>query len=590
MSEENRNGQVAEFDYIVIGGGSAGCVVTHRLVHAGHRVLLLEAGPPDNSFFVQTPATFVRVIGTKRTWVYETEPQPHAAGRRMYVPQGRTLGGGSSVNAMVYIRGTPADYDAWRDAGCDGWGWDDVLPFFRRAERNQRLAGPLHGVDGPLHVSDTRFRHPLSLAFVKGAQEFGLPYNDDFNGASQAGVGFYQTTTFDGRRGSTAATYLAAVKHSPRLTIETEAFVTQIVFDSGAAAGVRYVAHDGKKRLARARAEIVLSAGALASPKLLMLSGIGPASQLRQHGIAVVHDAPQVGLNFQDHLELSLYGRTREPISLAGQDRGLNALRHGLQYTLFHTGLLTSNVVESGGFADTAGSGRPDVQFHVLPVLVGDVGREPLAGHGISINPCFLRPKSRGTVRLRSADPHAPILFDGNFLSHPDDYSTLVRGFEMARDILRMPSMTKVIAGEMLPSHGGRFDLDTYVRSHAKTVYHPSGTCRMGGDSESVVDPQLRVRGVRGLRICDASVMPALVSGNTNAPTIMIAERCAQFMLSPADTAASAGAGRSASRPPSEAHSAPIENQPADSLLRDRSRAPSHGLSQTVRPDDAQPI
>ncbi|WP_255246745.1 GMC family oxidoreductase, partial [Burkholderia pseudomallei] len=209
MSAANQNGST-EFDYIVIGGGSAGCVFTHRLVSAGHRVLLLEAGPPDNSFFVHTPATFVRVIGTKRTWVYETEPQAHAAGRRMYVPQGRTLGGGSSVNAMVYIRGTPADYDGWRDAGCDGWGWDDVLPFFRRAEHNHRLAGPLHGVDGPLHVSDSRFRHPLSHAFVQGAQEFGLPYNDDFNGASQAGVGFYQTTTFEGRRGSTAATYLAA--------------------------------------------------------------------------------------------------------------------------------------------------------------------------------------------------------------------------------------------------------------------------------------------------------------------------------------------------------------------------------------------
>ncbi|AJY44220.1 MULTISPECIES: GMC family oxidoreductase N-terminal domain-containing protein [Burkholderia] len=533
MSAATPNGST-EFDYIVIGGGSAGCVVTHRLVHAGHRVLLLEAGPPDNSFFVRTPATFVRVIGTKRTWIYETEPQAHAAGRRMHVPQGRTLGGGSSVNAMVYIRGTPADYDGWRDAGCDGWGWDDVLPFFRRAEHNHRLAGPLHGADGPLHVSDTRFRHPLSQAFVQGAQEFGLPYNDDFNGASQAGVGFYQTTTFEGRRGSTAATYLADVRRNPLLTVETDAFVTRIVFENGVAAGVRYRLRGGEERLVRARAEIVLSAGALASPKLLMLSGVGPAEQLQRHGIPVVHDAPEVGLNFQDHLEVSLYGRAREPVSLAGQDRGLNALRHGIQYALFRTGLLTSNVVESGGFVDTAQGGRPDVQFHVLPVLVGDVGREPLEGHGISINPCFLRPKSRGTVRLRSADPLAPILFDGNFLSHPDDFATLVRGLSLAREIMRTPSMSKAIAGEMLPAEGGRVDLAAYVRSHAKTVYHPSGTCRMGGDPASVVDSQLRVRGVGGLRICDASVMPSLVSGNTNAPTIMIAERCAEFMLPPA--------------------------------------------------------
>ncbi|MBO7826208.1 GMC family oxidoreductase [Burkholderia pseudomallei] len=554
MSAANQNGST-EFDYIVIGGGSAGCVVTHRLVSAGHRVLLLEAGPPDNSFFVHTPATFVRVIGTKRTWVYETEPQAHAAGRRMYVPQGRTLGGGSSVNAMVYIRGTPADYDGWRDAGCDGWGWDDVLPFFRRAEHNHRLAGPLHGVDGPLHVSDSRFRHPLSHAFVQGAQEFGLPYNDDFNGASQAGVGFYQTTTFEGRRGSTAATYLAAVKRDPLLTTETDAFVTRIVFENGAAVGVRYQARDGEERIARARAEIVLCAGALASPKLLMLSGVGPAEQLLQHGIPVVHDSPEVGLNFQDHLEVSLYGRAREPVSLAGQDRGLNALRHGIQYTLFHTGLLTSNVVESGGFVDTANGGRPDVQFHVLPVLVGNVGREPLAGHGISINPCFLRPKSRGTVRLRSADPHAPILFDGNFLSHPDDFAALMRGLSLAREIMRMPSMSKAIAGEMLPTDGGRVDLDAYVRSHAKTVYHPSGTCRMGGDPDSVVDAQLRVRGVGGLRICDASVMPSLVSGNTNAPTIMIAERCAEFMLSPAlAPTARAGASTPQAAPQDASH------------------------------------
>lgn len=530
------HGDGKAYDYIVIGGGSAGCVVTHRLVEAGHRVLLLEAGPPDNSIFIHTPATFVRVIGTRRTWIYETEPQAHAAGRRMSVPQGRTLGGGSSVNAMVYIRGTPADYDGWRDAGCAGWGWADVLPFFRRAERNQRLAGPLHGVDGPLAVSDTPYRHPLSQAFVRGAQELGFAYNDDFNGAGQAGVGFYQTTTFDGRRGSTAATYLAAVRGDPKLTVETDACVTRIVFERGAAVGVQY-RRGGVEHTVRAQREIVLSAGALASPKLLMLSGIGPAGQLLEQGIPVVHDAPDVGRHFQDHLEVSLYGRTRRPISLLGQDRGWNALRHGAQYGLFHTGLLTSNVVESGGFFDTGGSGRPDVQFHVLPVLVGDVGRAPLDGHGISLNPCFLRPKSRGVVRLRSADPQAPVRFDGQFLSHPDDFATLRRGLDLAREILRAPSMTKLISAELLPA-GTRTDLDAYVREHAKTVYHPAGTCRMGGDADAVVDPELRVRGVRGLRICDASVMPSLVSGNTNAPTIMIAERCADFLLAPASRAA----------------------------------------------------
>lgn len=532
MATRYRAGE--EFDYIVIGGGSAGCVVTNRLVSAGHRVLLLEAGPPDNTPYIHTPATFVRVIGTKRTWVYETEPQAAAAGRTMYVPQGRTLGGGSSVNAMVYIRGTPADYDGWRDNGCPGWGWSDVLPAFRRAERNQRLAGPLHGTDGPLAVSDIPYRHPLSLAFIKGAQEAGLPYNDDFNGMTQAGVGFYQTTTFGGRRGSTAATYLAAVRHNPLLTVETDCHVTRILFENGAAAGVEYLSGNGAPATARASHEIVLTAGALASPKILMLSGVGPADPLQALGIPVVYDAPEVGEHFQDHLEVSVYGRTREPISLAGQDRGLNALRHGAEYALFKSGLLTSNVVESGGFFDTGATGRPDVQFHVLPVLAGDIDRAPLAGHGISLNPCFLRPKSRGTVRLASADPRAPIRFQANYLSHADDVQTLMRGVRLARQILRTPAMSQLIESELLPGAAAELsdaELESYVRNHAKTVYHPAGTCRMGGDGTSVVDPQLRVRGVRGLRVCDASVMPTLISGNTNAPTIMIAERCAEFML-----------------------------------------------------------
>ena len=522
------------FDYIVIGGGSAGCVVANRLVTAGYRVLLLEAGPADNTPLIHIPATFVRVLGTQRTWVYETAPQTAAAGRRMYVPQGRTLGGGSSVNAMVYIRGTPADYDGWRDGGCPGWGWNEVLPVFRRAERNQRLAGPLHGTEGLLAVSDGSYRHPLSLGFVQGAQELGMPYNDDFNGATQAGVGFYQTTTLHGRRASTAATYLAAVRDDSRLTVASDCHVTRILFENGVAVGVRYLLGNGTEVTALAKREIVLTAGALASPKILMLSGIGPADQLLALGIPVVHDAPEVGEHFQDHLEVSVYGRTREPISLAGQDRGWHALRHGAEYALFKSGLLTSNVVESGGFFDTVGSGRPDVQFHVLPVLAGDSDREPLAGHGISLNPCFLRPKSRGTVSLGSTDPLAPIHFQANYLSHPDDVQTLMRGVRLARRILRAPALAKLIESELLPSAAAELsdaELESYVRRYAKTVYHPAGTCRMGGDERAVVDPQLQVRGVRGLRICDASVMPTLISGNTNAPTIMIAERCADFML-----------------------------------------------------------
>ena len=523
------------FDFIVVGAGSAGCVMASRLVSAGHSVLLLEAGPGDNSKFIHMPAAFVRVIGTERTWVYETEPQPHAMGRKMFVPQGRTTGGSSSVNAMVYIRGTAADYDDWAAAGCAGWGWTDVLPVFKRAERNMRLAGPLHGTEGLLPVSDTRYRHALSLAFVKAAQESGLPYNDDFNGATQAGVGFYQTTTFEGQRASTAATYLAAVRHSPKLTLQNNAHVLCVTVANGAASGVKYRLDNGKTITATAQREVVLTAGALASPKLLQVSGIGPADLLQRIGVPVVKHLPGVGENFQDHLEITTHGQCREPLSLLGQDKGLTALKHGLQWELFKTGLLTSNVVESGGFVDTTGSGRPDIQFHVLPVMVGDVGREPPAGHGISINPCFLRPKSRGRVQARDANSLTSVAFDAGCFDDAADLDTLVRGLQLARRIMRAPSLQKIISTELRPGSQAEMPIDElaqFCRQYAKTVYHPVGTCKMGTGADAVVDLQLQVHGVRRLRVCDASVMPTIVSGNTNAPTIMIAERCADFVLS----------------------------------------------------------
>ncbi len=521
-------------DYIVVGAGSAGCVIAHRLVNAGHTVLVLEAGPTDGIKFVRMPATFVRVIGTERSWIYETEPQPHASNRKMFVPQGRMTGGGSSLNAMIYVRGAAADYDEWERAGATGWGWRDVLPAFLRAENNERLSGVLHGTEGPLRVSDTRYRHPLSLAFLKGAQEVGLPYNDDFNGGRQDGVGFYQTTTIEGARGSTAATYLAAVSNDPKLVLRNGAHVLRVTFDGPRATGVVYRMPNGESMTALARREVVLTAGALSTPKLLQVSGVGPAEHLRDIGVPVVRDAPGVGENYQDHLEVIVHGRCREPISLLGQDKGLAALKHGLQWELFKTGLLTSNVVECGGFVDTLGSGRPDIQFHVLPVLVGDVDRPMPEVHGISIDPCFLRPKSRGRLRAASADAMQPPTFDGGYLSAQEDVDTLVRGLKLARRIVRAPSMRKVIEEELYPGPQQDMpdaELEQFVRRYAKTVYHPVGTCRMGSDEGAVVDPQLRVRGVQGLRVCDASVMPTICSGNTNAPTIMIAERGAEFML-----------------------------------------------------------
>ena len=528
MTEQQR------YDYVVAGAGSAGCVMANRLVRAGHRVLLLEAGPHDRLKFVHIPATFVRVIGTERSWVYETEPQAGANGRKMFVPQGRMTGGSSSINAMVYIRGAAADYDEWAAAGCTGWGWSQVLPAFKRAESNTRLSAPFHGIDGPLRVSDTRHRHPLSLAFLKGAQEVGLKYNEDFNGASQEGVGFYQTTTIDGRRGSTAATYLAAVGGDSRLRVVNGAHVLRVLIKDGVATGVEYRLSNGQIATAIAEREVVLTAGALSTPKLLQVSGVGPAALLQKLGVPVHKDLPGVGENYQDHLEIIAHGKCREPISLFGQDRGLKALRHGVQWQLFRSGLLSSNVVECGGFVDTLGSGRPDLQFHVLPVLAGDVDRPMPELHGISIDPCFLRPKSRGRLMARSANAMDPADFDGGYLSEQADVDTLVRGLKLARRIMRAPSMAKVVSQELYPGPQDHFEdaeLEQFVRQYAKTVYHPVGTCKMGSDPMAVVDPTLRVHGIDRLRVCDASVMPTITSGNTNAPTIMIAERCADFML-----------------------------------------------------------
>lgn len=522
-------------DYIVVGGGSAGCVITHRLIKAGKRVVLLEDGPADDTMYIKMPATFIRVIESERSVIYQSEPQPEAGNRRTYVPQGRTLGGGSSLNAMVYIRGQKEDYEEWEKMGCDGWGWDKVLETFKKAENHMRLSGPYHGNSGPLKVSDTRFRHPLSLAFVKAAQQTGLSYNDDFNGADQLGTGFYHTTTFNGQRGSTAATYLAEVKDSPNLEIRTGCYVSKILFDQNKrASGVELIDKSGQTSTLNVTQEVILAAGALSTPKILMLSGVGPKDNLEEHGVPVLHESPQIGQNYQDHLEVSIYGRTKAPISLLGQDQGMAALKHGIQWTLYRQGLLTSNVVESGGFVDTSNCGRADIQFHVLPTLVGDVDREPIEGHGISINPCFLRPKSRGFARLKSSNPKDPLYFESGALKEQEDVDTLVRGVKLARKILRAPALADIIDHELRPAREENVSdevIEKHVRSHAKTVYHPVGTCRMGSDPDAVVNTSLQVNGISGVRVCDASVMPNIVSGNTNAPTIMIAERCAEFIL-----------------------------------------------------------
>ncbi|KAA3509811.1 FAD-binding protein [Agrobacterium vitis] len=523
-----------EFDYIVIGGGSAGCVAAARLSeNPKNRVLLIEGGQQDTEKFIHIPATFFKVLEKGRDVnFYTSEPDKGLNGRVNVVPQGNVIGGSSSLNAMIYVRGQKQDYDSWAQMGCRSWSYDHVLPVFRDLEGNQRLSGDYHGADGPLKVSDRRFGHPLSWAFIRAAQEVGLKYNEDFNGEDQDGVGFYQATTYNGRRWSAAQAFLRDAENRANLTIMTKTKVDKILFDGRTAKGV--LLSTGETILAKG--EIVLSAGAIASPKILQLSGIGEASHLKSHGIEVLVDLPGVGENYQDHLEATVQAEVKDPISMFGQDKGLAAASHMLQYLLTKTGLLTSTVVESGGFVDTSGTGQPDVQFHVLPSFNGFAERETVPGHGISIGPCFLRPQSRGTVKLRSANPKDSALFNANSFSNPADLETLVRGVELAIKITEAPSLAKLIKRRVLPAPGIEKDpaaLRDYIRTVSKTVFHPSCTCKMGAadDRMAVVSEDLKVRGVDKLRVADASIMPTLVSGNTNAPTIMIGERVSRFIL-----------------------------------------------------------
>ncbi|SFN03343.1 GMC family oxidoreductase [Variovorax sp. OV329] len=534
------------YDYIIVGAGSAGCALAGRLADGGtHSVALLEAGPHDRSPMVTTPVALAYTAAQRgvRNYAFRTERQATMNQRRGFQPRGRGLGGSSSINGMVYIRGTPGDYDAWAALGCEGWAWQDVLPYFRRSERNERLgAHPLHGADGPLNVADLRTPNPFSKSFIEAAKAAGHPANDDFNGAVQEGVGLFQVTQKNGERWNAARAYLHGERDADmglgggraNLEVLPGCQVQRVVFEGRRAVGVALV-RDGQEELLRARREVILSAGAFGSPQLLMLSGIGPAAHLQDMGIAPIHDSPGVGGNLQEHVDVVLAERltTAELFGMSVRG-GLRMTLEMGRYLRSRKGMWSSNLAEAGAFLKSRPElAEPDLQLHFIPALVD---RRERFGHGYSCHVCVLRPKSRGQLRLGSADPARAPAIDLNMLSDPQDMETLVAGTRIVKRILEQKPLARFGAR---PMHHGQLRADgsddeairELIRAKADTAYHPVGTCRMGGDADSVVDPQLKVRGVEGLRVVDASVMPLLVGGNTNAPTIMIAEKAADLIL-----------------------------------------------------------
>ncbi|WP_445287510.1 GMC family oxidoreductase [Variovorax atrisoli] len=541
-----------EFDYIVVGAGSAGCVLAGRLSEdPATRVLLLEAGPADRSLWIHLPIGYGKTMWSPTyNWRFETDPDPNMNGRRIYWPRGKTLGGSSSINGLIYIRGQREDYDHWAALGNPGWSYDEVLPYFIRSEGNQRGGDSFHGGEGPLRVSDITAKHELIEAFIDGAGQTGVPRTDDFNGAEQEGAGYYQLTTHRGWRCSTAKAYLTpAVKRRPNLRIETEAMAGRLLFDGTRAAGVTY-RQGGELKTAHCRGEVLLSAGSLQSPQLLQLSGIGPRALLDRFGIPVQHELPGVGENLQDHLQIRLGYECSKPITTNDQlNSWFGQMGMGLEWLLHRTGPLAVGINQGGCFMralkDAEGrpvAATPDIQFHVATLSADMAGGKVHPYSGFTMSVCQLRPESRGHVRIRSLDAAEPPEMQPNYLSTELDRATTVAGVKAARAIADSPAMRPYVKREVKPGPGAVSDADLleFCRNNGATIFHPTGTCRMGSDALAVIDARLRVHGVAGLRVIDCSAMPTLVSGNTNAPAVMMAEKAVDLIREDARAAAAA--------------------------------------------------
>ena len=532
------------FDYIIVGAGSAGCVLAARLSEdPATKVLLLEAGPKDDSVWIHLPIGYGKTMWSKTyNWCFETDPDPNMNGRRIYWPRGKTLGGSSSINGLIYIRGQHEDYDHWAALGNTGWSHADVLPYFVKSEGNLRGAMPGHGTDGPLKVSDIGAQHELIEAFIGGAQQIGpssVPRTDDFNGARQEGAGYFQLNTAHGLRCSTAKAYLKPARNRPNLKVETEAFAAGVIFEGQRAVGVRY-RQGGVMKEARCRAEVLLCAGAIQSPQLLQLSGIGPRALLAEHGIPVVLDAPNVGENLQDHLQIRLTYECTKPITTNDQlNSWWGQARIGMQWLRSRTGPLAVGINQGGCFLralqgpdGTPVQSTPDIQFHVATLSADMAGGKVHPFSGFTMSVCQLRPESRGHIRIRSTDPFVPPSMQPNYLDTELDRQTAVAGVKAARAIAASPAMRPYVKREVKPGPDAADDaaLLEFCRNNGATIFHPSGTCRMGVDAGAVLDPRLRLRGVAGLRVVDCSAMPTLVSGNTNAPVVMMAEKAADMI------------------------------------------------------------